>query len=233
LTVLFQFPWDTDPAPIVAPAPPDAPKPAPKRRGRRPSAAAASTSTNAAPAWLWHHLTITGPAADVAAFAEAARGPGTIPWHLDYAQIEEDISHRAGAARGGRGGLSIEGCHSLARQFRQRIEARDEKAAALIGQSRACPFDLHVLLPVPADILRRGPTDSMSLDWLARNWGTQDALRRIVARPNPSAGRRLPSGHAVISYGFFTSGETPRAAATQLVARWPVLRFVLTPIPAD
>jgi hypothetical protein len=204
----------------------------PKRRGRRPIATA-SASTTAAPAWLWHHLTISGPAADAAAFAEAARGPGVIPWHVDYAQVEEDIFHCAVAARGCPTGLSIEGCHILARQFRQRIEARDEKAAALIGQSRACPFDLHVLLPIPAEILQRGPTDQKSLEWLARHWGTRDALRKIVARPNPSAGRRLPSGHVVISYGFFTSGETPRAAATQLVARWPMLRFVLTPLPAD
>ena len=171
--------------------------------------------------------------ADVAAFAEAARGPGVIPWHVDYAQVEEDIFHRAVAARGGRNGLSIEGCHILARQFRQRIEARDEKAAALIGQSHACPFDLHVLLPIPSEILQRGPTDPKSLDWLARHWGTRDALRKIVARPNSSAGRRLPSGHVVISYGFFTSGETPRAAIDQLTTRWPILRIVLTPLPAD
>jgi len=165
----------------------------------------------------------------VAAFAEAARGPRVIPWHVDYAQVEEDIFHRAVAARGS---LSVAGCHILARQFRERIESRDEKAVALIGQSRACPFGLHVLLPIPAEILRRGPTDQESLDWLARNWGTPDALRKIVARPNPSAGRRLPSGHAVISYGFFTAGETPRAAVDQLGARWPALRFVLTPRPA-
>jgi hypothetical protein len=192
-----------------------------------------SASTDAAPAWLWHHLTISGPAADIAAFAEAARGPGVIPWHVDYAQLEEDIFHRAVAGRGGPDRLSIEGCHILARQFRQRIESRDEKAVALIGQSRACPFDLHVLLPIPVEALQRGPTDPKSLDWLARHWGTRDALRKIVARPNPSAGRRLPAGHVVISYGFFTYGETPRAAIDQLTARWPALRFALTPRPAD
>jgi hypothetical protein len=84
----------------------------------------------------------------------------------------------------------------------------------------------------PDEILRRGPTDQKSLAWLARHWSTRDELRKIVARPNPSTGRRLPSGHAVVSHRFFTSGETPRAAVTQLGARWPALRFVLTPRPA-
>jgi hypothetical protein len=232
LTLLVRTPWENEPVPVpVAPQSDSIAVPR-KPRGRRPIAIA-FPSTKAAPAWLWHHLTISGPAADVTAFAEAARGPGVIPWHVDYAQVEEDIFHRAVAARGGRHGLSIEGCHILARQFRQRIEARDEKAVALIGQSRACPFDLHVLLPIPAEILQRGRTDQKSLDWLTRYWGTRDALRRIVARANPSAGRRLPAGHAVISYGFFTSGETPRAAATQFAAGWPALRFVLTPLPTD
>jgi len=235
LSLSIRTPWEEtarrEPIPAPVAPEPDRAISTPKRRGRRP--AAAFPSTNAAPAWLWHHLTIIGPAADVAAFAEAARGPGVIPWHVDYTQVEEDIFHRAVAARGGRDGLSIEGCHILARQFRERIEARDAKAAALIGQSRVCPFDLHVLLPVPPDILRRGPTDQQSLDWLARHWGTRDDLRKIVERPNPSAGRRLSAGHAVISYGFFTSGETPHTAVTQLGARRPALRFVLTPRPAD
>jgi len=232
---LIRTPWEETSRrePILAPVAPEPDRviATPKRRGRRP-AAATPTATNAVPAWLWHHLTITGPAADVTAFAEAARGPGVIPWHVDYAQVEEDMFHRAVAARGGRDGLSIEGCHILARQFRERIEARDAKAAALIGQSRACPFDLHVLLPVPADILRRGATDQKSLDWLARHWGTRDDPRKIVERPNPSAGRRLPAGHTVNSYGFFTSGDTPDAAIVDLGQRWPTLRFVLMPRPA-
>jgi hypothetical protein len=132
-----------------------------------------------------------------------------------------------------RGALSIEGCHRLARQFCQRIAAHDAKAVALIGRSRACPFDMQVLLPIPAAILRRGATDPVSLEWLAKHWGTRDAPRNIVARPNPSPGRRLPAGHGVIGYGFFTAGDTPRAAVATIGTRWPALRFVLTPRPAD
>jgi hypothetical protein len=234
LTLTVRTPWEDtprEPAPISVATTSDSAIITSKRRGRRPTAVT-NTSANVAPAWLWHHLTITGPAADVAAFAEAARGPGVTPWHLDYAEIEEDIFHRAVAARGGRDGLSIDGCHMLAGQFRQRIEARDARATALVGQSRACPLDLHVLLPIPEEILQLGPTDQKSLAWLTRHWGTRDALRKIVERPNPSSGLRLPAGHAVISHGFFTAGETPRVAIDQFGARWPALRFVLTPRPA-
>jgi hypothetical protein len=184
----------------------------------------------AAPAWRYHHLTITGPATEIMTFADAARGPGVIPWHVDFSQMEEDVFLRAVAARGH---LSIEGCHRLARQFCQRIEAHEEKAVALIGYSRACPFDLQVLLPIPDDVLRRGETDPVSLEWLATHWGTRDALRKIVERANPSTGRRLPAGHAVISYGFFTAGDTPQAAIDQIGTHWPALRFTLTPRPAD
>jgi hypothetical protein len=228
--VSFRTPWDSasDPAPVVLS--PEPIVPVPKRRGRRPTAAVTNISTNAAPAWRYHHLTITGPATDIMTFAEAARGSGVIPWEINYAQLEEDIFHRAVAARGH---LSIEGCHRLARQFCQRVAAHDARAAALIGHSRACPFDLQVLLPVPLDILRCGPTDPVSLDWLATHWGTRDAPRKIVERPNPSPERRLPAGHAVISYAFFTSGDTPQAAIMTLGARWSALRLTLTPRPAS
>jgi hypothetical protein len=121
---------------------------------------------------------------------------------------------------------------TCSRRFRQRIEARDARAAALMGQSPACPLDVHVLLCTPAEIFQRGPTDPTSLACLARHWGTRDALREVVERPNPSPGRRLPACHAVISHGFLTAGETPRAAIDQFGARWPALRFALTPHPA-
>jgi hypothetical protein len=227
----IRFPWEIEPAPVSIREPP-APeeKPVLKRRGRRPAAATASENP-VSPAWLYHHLTITGPADGLTDFREAAKGPGIIPWRVDYAAVEEDIFHRAVAGRGGRNGLSIEGCHILARQFRERIEARDARAAALIGRSRACPLDLHVLRPIPAEILNLGSKDPGSLDWLVRHWGTRDKLRKVADRENPSAGRRLPARHGVLSYGFFTAGDTPQVAAAALHARWPVLRFVLTPRP--
>jgi hypothetical protein len=36
-------------------------------------------------------LTISGPAAAVTSFAEAAWGSGIVPWRLEAARLEEDI----------------------------------------------------------------------------------------------------------------------------------------------
>ena len=81
----FRLPWEgdpeeSDPAPIECTEPAPEPEKPPKPRGRRPrldpglalSAPAAAAGTG----WLYHHLTITGPAEAVDAFAAAARGAG-------------------------------------------------------------------------------------------------------------------------------------------------------------
>jgi hypothetical protein len=231
----IRFPWEEDgPA---APAQADVPVsnvPAPaKRRGRRPAvASAAPPEPDTAPDWHYHHLTVSGPATVLAAFAEAGRGAGVIPWQLDFTRLEEDVFHLAAAQPRERRRLSIAGCHLLARQFRERVEARQAQAAALVGRSRACPFDLHALLPVPDAILQLGPTHPTALAWLAAHWGTQDGLRHVVLPPNANAGRRLPQGHRVVGYGFFAFGTGPDAALAILQARWPELRFRLQPRPA-
>jgi hypothetical protein len=228
-----RYPWASEPAP-VAPSPLDAEEPPPKRRGRRPAARSHPASPVAvAPDWLYHHLAISGPAATVAAFATVARGSGVIPWRLDFAAIEEDIFVRAIAPPAAQRNLTIEGCRILARQFRERVEARQARAAALVGRSDACPFDLHALLPLPAPVLRLGPTHPDARIWLAANWGITDRLRQVVERPHPGTGRRLAQDHTAIGYGFFTDGEMPHAAIAELGARWPALRFRLVPRPAD
>ncbi|MEA2769430.1 MAG: hypothetical protein QOD93_2392 [Acetobacteraceae bacterium] len=235
MTASWQFPWDTPPAPVATPADPDPTEASRKPRGRRPAAVTrvAALARRTAPDWRYHHLTISGPAALVAAFAVAARGSGITPWQLDYARIEEDIFLRAVSQPASRRNLTVEGCRILARQFRDKVEARQARAAALVGQSQACPFDLHVLLAVPDAVLQLGPTDPAALSWLRTHWGVTDRLRQVVERETATTGRRLPKSHGVLGYGFFTAGETPNPAITQIATRWPGLRFVLQPRPAD
>ena len=226
----LRFPWESDPAIIEVPPSLPVVEPPPKPRGRRPRATIAAS---ASPSWLYHHLKISGPLPGVAAFAEAARGSGVIPWELDVAAVEEDVFNLAVSQPPHLRSLTVEGCRILARQFRQRVEARQARAVALVGVSRACPFDLHTLLPIPAALLQLGPNHPPSLVWLRQNWGTTDQLRQVAERPKLSIGRRLPAGHSVVSYGFFTHGEGPVAAVRQLEARWPGLRLALKPRPTD
>ena len=132
----LRFPWEGGPPregdpPRGSDPAPGAPPPLlreverpPKPRGRRPTATVAESAGTTSPAWLYHHLTITGPADTVAGFAEAARGPGVVPWQLDFAAIKEDIFNLVASQPPHRRTLTIEGCRILARQFRQRVEAR-------------------------------------------------------------------------------------------------------------
>ncbi len=235
----LRFPWESEAASVVEPEALPVPlsKPTEKPRGRRPRSATPYPDT-AVPApdtsdWLYHHLTVHGPAVANAAFAMAARGSGVIPWQLDLAAIEEDIFNLAASQPADVRHLSLPGCRILARQFRDRVEQRQARAALRVGSSRACPLDLQALLPVPSSILRLGPSHPDALAWLSEHWGLRDAPRRVILRDRPRIGRRLPAGHAVLGYGFFTAGETPQAAIASLRARWPSLRLTLQPRPAD
>ena len=224
----LRYPWDIDPAPTDAPVEPDTLPP--KRRGRRP---APRTSAAAAepPVWVCHHLTVSGPAACVEEFASAARGAGVIPWQLDTARIEEDVFNLAAAQPADRRNLTIAGCRILARQFRERVEIHHARAVAQVGQSRACPLDLHALLPVPPNVLALGPIDPTALAWLAAHWGTTDRLRQVTERQGATIPQ--PAGHSTMGYGFFTAGETPKAAFTAIGSRWSSLRFALQLRSAD
>jgi hypothetical protein len=216
----YRTPWQTDavcPLPVLASAP--------RPRGRRPAVLARRDP----PIWLYHHLIVTGPAATIATFAASARGSGVIPWLIDSAAMEEDVFNLAASQPAARRSLDIVGCRILARQFRDRVEARQARAAALVGRSRACPFDLHTVLPVPAAILQLGPTHPAAVGWMTQHWGVSAELRKVTELSDPRPGRGLPKGHATLGYGFFTAAETPHAAIAQLAPRWPALRLVLHP----
>ena len=112
--------------------------------------AAASPGTRPVPDhtdWLLHRLAVDGPEAELAALREAACGAGLVPWELDLDVLEEDWLHRLLAPAGRT--LSLSGARVLAGQLRDAVERRHALAHARVGRSRACPFDLHALLPVP------------------------------------------------------------------------------------
>ena len=232
----ISFPWDSPrDSEAPAPAPLEDAEPHRKPRGRRPLplAGGAPSAPAAGTGWRYHHLTISGPAEAVDAFAEAARGAGVTPWRLDFGMLEEDIFNLAASQPPARRNLTIAGCRILARQFRERVAHRQARAVALVGSGQGCPFDLHTLLPVPDAVLGLGPTHPEALAWLAAHWGVTDRLRQVTCLERPKPGRRLPRGARVIGYGFFTADETPTAAIATLAPRWPALRFRLQPRPLD
>jgi hypothetical protein len=186
------------------------------------------------PDWLYHHLRVTGDPVAVAAWAAAAAGGGVIPWQHDLGQAAEDWLHLLVApAPPQRRSLSLEGARILAGQLRDAAEARQRLVAERAPGSRACPLDLHRLLPVPPAILKLGPDHPEVRGWLWQHWGTTQALRGVVALPVPGRGppRRHDPGFWWV--GFWSADWTPWPALLALRARWPGLRFALQPLYDD
>ena len=167
--------------------------------------------------WLYHHLDIAGPETAVTTFTERAAGAGTIPWRLDLDQIEEDSFH----ALAGANALSLMGAQVLAGQLRDAVGRRHRLAVSRVGHSRACPFDVHSLLPVPDAILCLGPDHPDALSWLWTAWGTTDALRHVT--------RRSSCTPTCLSLAFWSADWTPWRALATVRADWPDLRFTVRP----
>ena len=218
----------TDPAaavdlpPAVRPRPDDRVR-QPRTAIRRQNAATARTAplrldhTD----WLHHRLTITGPDAALTAFRQAAAGAGIIPWQLDLDRIEEDMFNFLVAPPRQPRTLSVAGAGIVAGQLREAVSRRHDLAVARVGTSRACPFDLHALLPVPADVLWLGPDHPDALGWLWQNWGTTHALRHVS---EPACSPPAP-GEVAWQLTFWSADWTPWRALAALAVRWPSLRF--------
>ena len=172
--------------------------------------------------WLYHHLSVTGPGATLAAFRDAACGAGVIPWVLDFDRVEEDAFLRLAASP--QRTLSMEGARLLAGELRGAVARRHALAVERVGRSRACPFDLHALLPVPGAVLRLGPDDSEALAWLWAHWGTTAALRHVALL---QPGR---AGEAAFRISFWSADWTPWRAITAVRDAWPGLRFEVRPV---
>jgi hypothetical protein len=182
--------------------------------------------------WLHHRLTITGPDAVLTAFRQAAAGAGIIPWQLDLDRIEEDMFNFLVAPPRQPRTLSVAGAGIVAGRLREAVSRRHELAVARVGTSRACPFDLHALLPVPAAVLWLGPEHPDALGWLWEHWGTTQALRHVseqAAVGEPSCSPPAP-GKAAWQLTFWSADWTPWRALAALALRWPALRF--DPLPS-
>jgi hypothetical protein len=178
--------------------------------------------------WLRHDLVVSGPPEDVAALRLAAEGAGAISWHLpDLDLAEEDRVLSLVKPPDGSPGLRIAAARVLARQLRTAVEDHRQRVIAAAGRSRACPFDLHALLPVPYAQLRQGPDDPASIVWLRRHWGTIQSFRHVRRHEDPPDRRRRHS--ARLRYDFWSADWTPWAAFATLRKRWPALAFDLQP----
>ena len=178
--------------------------------------------------WLQHRLTISGPVEELARFRTGAAGAGTIPWQIDFEQLQEDWFHRLmGAASRS---LSAQGARILAQQLREASERRHALAVAQVGRSRACAFDLHALQPVPASILALGPDHPQAMAWLWGHWGTTQALRHVDVPDVPHAPEATGAGQAVWRLGFWAADWTPWRAMAAVAADWPTLRFEIRPL---
>jgi hypothetical protein len=173
--------------------------------------------------WLFHHLEIRGPAADLQAFRLAACGAGTIPWQLDLDALRDDIFHLLAAPPVPQSrSLSAAGARILAEELSVAVARRQEVATSRVGVSHACAFDLHALLPVPPDILRHGPDHSAALTWLWTNWGTTHPLRHVTLLAKPGERERL-------ELRFWSADWTPWPAIAAVRARWPTLHLDVRP----
>jgi hypothetical protein len=188
--------------------------------------------------WLYHRLSIVGPAADLMDFRAAAAGAGTVPWHFDLDRMAEDYFHllvappaRAGSLAAPVRSLSLAGSWILADQICAAVARRHALAVGRVGHSRACPFDLHALIPVPEPVLRCGPDDSAARAWLWTHWGTTQPLRHVEeVATDPATRKQLKPGEAAWTVAFWSADWTPWRALTYITARWPALRFAMRPL---
>jgi hypothetical protein len=186
------------------------------------------------PDWLYHHLRVSGEPGAVAAFRAAAAGAGVIPWQHDLGPAAEDWFHRLVAPPAPqRRSLSLEGARILAGQLHAAAAARQRAVAARAAASRACPLDLHRLLPVPDQLLRQGPDQPETLAWLWQHWGTTQALRGVVALPVPGRGQPRCRDPGLFWVGFWAADWTPWRAILALRARWPDLQISVRPLYDD
>lgn len=178
------------------------------------------------PDWVFNRLLVAGPAADLDAFRAAAAGAGVAPWALDYDRLEEDLFLLMMAPA--RRAVSAAGARIVARETRDWVWEDHQAALSAVGVSRACPFDLHALAPVPWEVLRLGQDHPRAVEWMWAHWGTTWHLRRVEAPPPPRrALDALAPGEGAALIRFVSADWPPWPVLLRCRGRWPSLRFEL------
>ena len=182
------------------------------------------------PEWLPQLLTVIGPAEDVGAFQEAARGPGHLAWSCDYHAAAEGWALQLLARLPAQRGISVAGARILAGQLRERIERLDMAAFEGAGDL-VCPLDLNALVPLPAQLLRLGPDDPAVIAWQWTHWGTTWMLRGVEQGPVGRSGVLVPAAHAAVCFRFWSADWTPWRVLEAVQARWPSLALQVKLLP--
>jgi hypothetical protein len=80
---------------------------------------------------------------------------------------------------------------------------------------------------VPPTLLRLGPEDPQSQDWLWRHWGTTRGLRHIRLLPSQADRRNRRTDHWAVE--FWAADWSPWPALKALRRAWPGLSLSLRP----
>jgi hypothetical protein len=195
--------------------------------GRPESGWEAAPRAPAATDWLRNTLSVTGPTEAVGRFQDAASGAGIIPWQRDLDRLEEDWFLPMAAPADGARAISLHGARILARRLRDAVALQHQRALQRAATDRRCPFDLHRLLPVPPALLRLGPEDPQSQDWLWRHWGTTRGLRHVRLLPSQADRRNRRTDHWAVE--FWAADWSPWPALKTLHHAWPDLTLSLRP----
>ena len=183
--------------------------------------------------WLYHHLTISGPARRSRHFAAAARGAGVIPWQLDCAASKRIFSSVPSPSPPRNAADDRRLPHPGAAVPRTGRGASGPRRAPLVGRSGMPVRPAHAAAGAGRHPRPRCRPIRPRWPGCAAHWGVTDRLRQVVAAAQaddrPAAAGRSTVDRLRI---FHRSAKRRTAAIAALGDAGRPLRFWLVPRPA-